>query len=87
MLSIPGTKLRFQRSDKGGWEYSDNGGETWYFTFRTESEIRDMWPGIEGTVPDPEAKRDTELEVFGDTLDEPIPDDLAVMLIGDGTSG
>jgi len=85
MLTVPGTKLRYRRSDKGGWEYSDDGGSTWYFTFRSESEIRAMWPQIEGTMPDPDANRDAELEVFGDTLDEPIPDDLAAM-IDDGTS-
>jgi hypothetical protein len=80
MLTVPGKRLQFRPSDKGGWEYSDDG-STWYFTFRTETEIRRMWPGIEGTAPDPEAARDVELEVFGDTLDEPIPDDLAAMLL------
>lgn len=77
MLTVPKTKLCYRRSEKGGWEYSDDGGITWYFTFRCESEIRAMWPNIQGecTVDD-----EQDREIFGDTLDEPIPDDLWEML-------
>jgi hypothetical protein len=77
MLTVPNTKLRYRRSDKGGWEYSDDCGVTWYFTFRSESEIRAMWPNIEGSCP---MDNELDFEIYGDTLDEPIPDDLREML-------
>jgi hypothetical protein len=39
----------YRPSSRGGWEWMDitESGENWYLTFRTESEIRAMHPGIQ----------------------------------------
>ena len=76
MLCVQGSRLRFRRSDKGGWEYSDDGGQTWYLTFRTESEIRAMHNITDDGTSEQGPDEDAEREVFGETLDAPIPDDL-----------
>jgi len=71
------------RYEKGsGWLSSSENGKdgTWHFTQRTDDEIL-LWCEADDAVPnDAEAKRDAELELFGDTLDEPLPDDLVEML-------
>lgn len=74
-----GKKLQFRRSDKGGWEWSDDGGKMWYFTFRGRDEILEMWPDAIETS-DTVSEVEEDREVFGDTLDEPIPDDLWEMI-------
>ena len=75
MLKVKGTKIAFRRSDKG-LEYTDDDGETWYFTFRTEREVRDMWGNrLIGELPHDEDEQDAQLEIYGATLDEPIPED------------
>lgn len=79
MLNVPGKRLSFRPSSAGGWEYSDDGGKVWYLTFRTEREIREMHPSIVGEVPQ-NTQEDDLREVFGETLDEPIPDELFEVL-------
>lgn len=77
----PGSKLVYRPSDRGGWEWSDDGGANWHLTFRTLEEILAMHVTL---VPDSDEVTDTaetdERELFGETLDEEIPDDLAEML-------
>lgn len=76
---VPGTKLQYRESDQGGLEWSEDGGNMWYLTFRTITEVRQMWPTLTGpVVVDDEPER----EIFGETLDEPIPDDLWEMISG-----
>lgn len=88
MLVVKGTKVRFKR-DHDGNQVSSDGGETWQFTFRGEREFREMWRNHTITTSEDhvryetdEDERDAELEIFGETLDEPIPEDLADMLFG-----
>lgn len=80
ILKVPGTKVMW-KCDKDGPQVSDDGGETWRFTFRGKDEWMEMWPTaivIEGeSTPDTE---ESDREVFGETLDDPIPDDLWEML-------
>ena len=75
---VIGTKIRFKDSDKGGLEV--DWGDGWHFTFRCWAEVERMHPTLEPApeVPDTE---DRDREVFGDTLDEPIPDDLWAILV------
>lgn len=84
MLTVEGTKVRF-KSDEDGNQVSDDNGVTWYFTFRSEQQFREMWKNHPITTDEnhvhPDDDRDAQLEVFGDTLDEPIPDDLADILL------
>ena len=77
MLTKPNSKLRFRRT-ASGWEWSD--GDLWYRTFRSKREILDMHPTLSDDGEEDES--DSDLEVFGDTLDEPLPDDLVEMLMG-----
>jgi hypothetical protein len=79
LLVKPNSKIRY-RNEGQGWECSDDGGETWCFTFRCREEILAMHPSIVDTTPDTEAAADADRELFGETLDEPIPDDMAEML-------
>lgn len=83
ILKVPGTKIYWKSSEKKGdppcvsWE---GGGEnTWHFTFRGEQEFREMHPTaviVEGTDTPLEVDEDAERELFGDTLDDPIPEEL-----------
>lgn len=81
VLRVPGSSILYRPSDKGGWEWSDDGA-TWYFTFRNGEEIKAMHPGItedaDATPNTPD--EDAERELFGETLDDPIPDDLWDMI-------
>lgn len=79
MLSTPNGKLHFRPSDKGGWEWS-NDKITWYFTFRTESAIREMHPDLIDDSMDRANDEEREREIFGETLDDPIPEDIWEML-------
>jgi len=81
MLTVEKTKIRYRNID--GPEVSNDSGLTWYFTFRVESEFREMWNNhtITGHIPQHDDERDAELELFGETLDDPIPDDLADMIL------
>jgi hypothetical protein len=83
MLKVRGSKLRFRPSDRGGWEYSEDG-ETWYLVFRSEYELREMWGDrLEGEVGTPEDDtEEREREIFGETLDDEIPDDLWDLIKG-----
>lgn len=85
ILKVKGTKVRW-KNDQDGCQVSDDGGLTWYFTFRGEQEFRQMWNKYQiiesRTQQDLDDLYDSDLEVFGDTLDEPIPQDLADMLGG-----
>jgi hypothetical protein len=68
-----------------GWETTWDKGATWHFSSRGLEEFQDMWPNL---VVDPiytsapDTAEDIERELFGETLDEPIPDDLYEMLVG-----
>jgi hypothetical protein len=75
ILQVPKTKLLFRYDN--GWQYSDDNGNTWYRTFRSEEEIRTMHPTIQqisGEQEQPDHEQE-ERELFGETLDEPLPDD------------
>ena len=75
---VPGTHIRFRPSDRGGMEVAHEKDEVYYLTFRSLNELLAMHPTavpIQGTQRDT-ADEDAERELFGDTLDEPIPDDL-----------
>ncbi len=75
---VPGSKLTYRESSHGGLEWSEDG-ETWYLTFRTLPEVIEMHPTIERAgMPESD---NHEREIFGDTLDEPIPDEYWEMLI------
>jgi hypothetical protein len=76
-MSYRKSGLEFRKSNRGGWEYSDDNGANWYLTFRSESAIREMHPDLIDETID---TSDMERELFGETLDEPLPDDLAAML-------
>lgn len=78
MLKVEGTKIRF-KCDHDGPQVSLDGGETWEFTFRSEAEFCEMWKNriITGQIP----QHDDDLEIFGDTLDEPIPEDFVDILL------
>ena len=75
----------FYKHDGTGWLWS-NDKETWYFTFRGFEEIKRMWPNIvridtcSTDVPNDDETEDQLRELFGETLDDPIPDDLWEMI-------
>lgn len=78
MKGNPRTLFRYEAGN--GWLSSWDKGETWHFTQRTDDEII-LWCDVDiAAQSDAETKRDLELELFGDTLDEPLPDDLVEML-------
>ena len=52
-------------------------GDGWHYTFRTWPEIEQMHPTLEPMPVD----ADEDREVWGETLDEEIPDDLMAYLI------
>jgi len=67
-------KTVYRRSDRGGWEYSDDGGTNWYLTQRTTQEVQTLC-----NVPQ-DVQDTNRLDVWGDTLDEPLPEDLTAYL-------
>lgn len=68
------------RSIGNGPEWSPDDGETWYFTFRDYHAFEEMH-GETLLVAGSEAPDDQEeREIFGETLDEPIPDALWAMI-------
>jgi hypothetical protein len=71
MYKVPGTMIVYKRGDHGT-EVSIDGGETWSFTFRSMSEVREMHPTLTGFTPESD---NSERELFGETMDEPIPDE------------
>lgn len=75
-------KVRW-RDIGSGPEWTHDGGETWYYTFRSQSEFEAMHGPMElvGGTSAPDSD-DAERELFGETLDEPIPDDLWEMIKG-----
>lgn len=79
MLHVPGTKLYFKTTPNGS-QYSDDNGVTWYNTFRTKDEWMDMHKTaiqVNQTNDTVNQTNDDELrETLGETLDEPISDDL-----------
>lgn len=82
MLTVPGTKVCWKQGEKGeGPLVSWDGGREWHFTFRGEAEFRQMYPNAVGETTE-DTNEDTERELFGETLDDPIPDDLWEMIAG-----
>ena len=70
MLGHP--KVKFKRSEHGGWESFFDG--NWHFTMRTDEEI-EAYCGV--ILSNEERQPDTfDDEIWGGTIDEPIPDDL-----------
>jgi len=72
-----------------GWEYSEDFGQTWYYTQRTNEEILSLCePNETQRLNDP-SRIDIfegygefdDLEVWGDTMDEPIPDEFLEYLL------
>lgn len=81
MLKVPGTKTAFRYSPEFGMEATWDNGQTWHFTFRTESELREMYPPMVGQlIETPSDSEDEEREIFGETLDEPIMDEFWEMI-------
>ncbi len=76
-------KIKWKHVNGDGWQYSDDNGATWYRTMRTDAEVQRMCKNGYGVIDDvpilPEPE--DELEIFGDTLDEPIPDDFAEYIL------
>lgn len=73
---VIGKNIAYKDSDRGGLEV--DWGDGWHFCQRSWSEVEQMHPNLESApiVPDTEDR-----EIFGDTLDEPIPDELWEMLV------
>ena len=68
-----------------GWEVTCDKGATWSWSPRGLEEFQQMHPSL--TVDSAytlatDTAEDVERELFGETLDEPIPDDLFAMLVG-----
>ena len=63
------------RHGSNGPETSCDDAKTWHFTFRSEREFREMHG-----LPIPVDTEDGEREIFGETLDEPIPDEFWEMI-------
>lgn len=78
-MYVPQTKIRYRNGENGGETTYDNGA-TWNFTFRSPSEWREMFPSAV-IISDSSMKDIQEREIFGETLDEPIPDDLWEMIV------
>lgn len=76
MWKVPKTKILFREDKELGPLVSCDNGETWMYTYRGLEEFREMHPTLEpvgqleGTAPEFDG------EVWGETLDEPLPDDL-----------
>ena len=88
LLEVPNKDIAFKYEDKiwqSSWERDCEGNRIWNFTFRGEEEIRKLHPSII-EIPLPYDLSNTELdnerEIFGETLDEEIPDDLWEMING-----
>lgn len=74
-LQVPNSKVAYRHSTEHGWEMTPDG-EQWYFTWRALMDILELHPTIEYTPTDDADER----ELFGETLDEEIPDDLWAMV-------
>lgn len=79
---VPNTLIAYRYSDEFGMEKTWDGGETWHFTFRGWREIEEMHPTIELGDLELPTNEENEREIFGETLDEPIPDDYWYMIEG-----
>jgi hypothetical protein len=75
-------QLLVRYSAKDGFERTDTKDrQGWHFTYPPLQNEWDNLEPIEGTpVVDEADKEDEEREIFGETLDEPIPDDLWAMI-------
>ncbi len=81
--SVPKSHVQFRQSERGGMESRWEKNGEWHLTFRTLEELLEMWPeAVPDAIPtaDPTTNEDKEREIFGETLDEPIPDDIWDML-------
>ena len=70
-------KIRYRKLDGWPWQYSENG-EDWYNTSLTTHEVMAM---CDSDASERSDLVERELELFGDTLDEPLPEDFAYMLV------
>lgn len=75
LWKVPGKKIMWRNTGHGPETTSD--GKEWSFTFRSLSEWREMFPTA---IPVTTQPGEEDREIYGDTLDEPIPDDLWEML-------
>jgi hypothetical protein len=75
---VPGTNIKYRYSKKNGMESSEDNGVTWSFTFRSIEELRKMWPSLrlDSQYTETIDTESEQREVFGETLDEEIPEDL-----------
>ncbi len=73
------TQIAYRESERGGLEatYENRG---WFYSQRTWREVEEMHPTLESALANPASQEERERECFGETLDEPIPDDLWEML-------
>lgn len=75
------THIAYRESERGGLEVTyENLG--WFFTHRTWGEVEEMHPALEPAPAKLASREEQERECFGETIDEPIPDDLWEMLQG-----
>ena len=68
-----------------GWETTCDKGATWSWSSRGLEEFQAMWPNLvvdPAYTMAPDTAEDIERELFGETLDEQLPDDLYAMLVG-----
>lgn len=83
MLRVPGTQILHKTTNEG-FLVSDDNGLNWHFTFRGENEFKQMHktaikiPEVGDLVRDKESLEDEEREIFGETLDEPLPEDFVL---------
>ena len=74
------TNIIYRDSDRCGLEYTYENTDVWYLTWRTWADVEAMHATLEPTPVIVESE-DREREIFGETLDDPIQDDLWDMLM------
>ena len=77
------THIAYRESERGGLE-ATYGNLGWFYSQRTWREVEKMHSTLEPAPAEPASQEEQERECFGETLDEPIPDDLWEMLRAGG---
>lgn len=75
MWKVPKTKILFQVDKELGPLVSCDNGETWSYTFRGLEEFKRLHPTLQPIGGESDSQ-EFDGEVWGETLDEPLPDDL-----------
>ena len=79
---VPDSTIRFKLEPENPMQVSSDNGETWSWTFRSIEELQQMHPSMKEL--NPEVNQETldedeemlERELFGETLDDEIPEDI-----------